>query len=36
MQVVALNGSSRKNGNTDLILQAVLDALAERGRAVKP
>ena len=33
MQVIALNGSSRKNGNTDLILKTVLDALAEHGIA---
>lgn len=33
MQVIALNGSSRKNGNTDLILQTVLDVLTEHGIA---
>ena len=31
MQVIALNGSIRKNGNTDLILKTVLDVLAEHG-----
>lgn len=31
MQVIAFNGSARKNGNTAILLNAVLDALAEAG-----
>lgn len=31
MKVIAINGSPRKNGNTELLLKAVLEPLAESG-----
>jgi len=31
MKVIAINGSARKNGNTAILLKAVLDELGERG-----